>query len=70
MEVVVRAVLCGGPLDRREMDVPEITESANIPGPVSRVPVFARYVRVGDGVDGGGRFLRFDFVGVFEGAGT
>lgn len=62
----MRAVLCGGPLDRRELDVPEVTEGVEIPAPLSSVPKVARYERVGDGVDRGGRFLRFDFVAVYE----
>jgi hypothetical protein len=61
----MRAVLFGGPLDRREMDdVPEETETMSIPANIS--PKHAEYRRAGDGIDARGRFARFDFWAVYS----
>lgn len=61
-----RAVLFGGPCDRRTLDnIPDTTESMNIPSNAGE-PRHARYERVGDAIDGLGKYLRFDFVGVYD----
>lgn len=61
-----RAVLFGGPCDRRSLDdIPDTTESMNIPANAGE-PRFARYERAGDGLDARGKYLRFDFVGVYS----
>lgn len=61
----MRAILFGGPLDRRTLDdIPDTTESMNIPANGGE-PRYARYTRTGDGLDPGGPFLRFEFENVY-----
>jgi hypothetical protein len=58
----MNAILRGGPVDGRIIDdVPESTESMNIPASRTLDPKYAHYVRAGSE----GPYLRFDFVAVY-----
>lgn len=64
----MRAILFGGPVDRRVIDdVPQTTEIVNIPAPLATDPKYAHYCRVGNGIDDRGPYLRFDFYAVHHG---
>jgi hypothetical protein len=61
----LRAILHGGPVHERVIDdVPEETETVKIPS--NSNTKYALYQRVGDGRDGKGPFLRFDFIAVHD----